>query len=146
MLQEKMAEIVVMQEPDEEFARFLQSKLARFNDMNSTLQDPRAQPLHIEVVDENGKFIGGVSAITYWGWVVIELFYINEQWRGQGIGKTLLERTEAEAKKRGCERAHTSTYDFQALEFYRKMGYAVIGHMDDYPDGHTFYWLRKDFA
>ncbi len=145
MLQEKMAEIVVMAEPDEEFSRFLQSKLTRFNDMNSSLRDPNAEPLHIEVVDEHGKFVGGVSAVTYWGWVVIELFYVNEQWRGQGIGKSLLERTETEAQKRGCKRSHVSTYDFQALEFYKKYGYAVIGHMDDYPDGHTFYWLRKDF-
>jgi hypothetical protein len=39
----------------------------------------------------------------------------------------------------------TSTYDFQAFEFYRKLGYYIIGQLDDYPDGYTLYWLRKDF-
>jgi hypothetical protein len=48
--------------------------------------------------------------------------------------------------RRGCTRAHTSTYAFQALAFYQRHGYQVIGQLDDYPDGYTFYWLRKDFV
>ena len=48
------------------------------------------------------------------------------------------------SQARGCTRAHTSTYAFQALAFYQRHGYRVIGQLDDYPDGYTLYWLRKD--
>jgi ribosomal protein S18 acetylase RimI-like enzyme len=32
----------------------------------------------------------------------------------------------------------------QALGFYQKYGYSIIGSLADYPDGHTLYWLRKE--
>jgi hypothetical protein len=41
-------------------------------------------------------------------------------------------------------RSFASTYRHQALGFYQKYGYQIVGQLDDYPDGSTLYWLRKD--
>ena len=35
---------------------------------------------------------------------------------------------------------------FQALPFYQKYGYQVWGQLDDFPPGHTHYYLRKEFS
>ena len=50
---------------------------------------------------------------------------------------------EQEARDRGCSHAHCDTYDFQALPFYQKLGYQVFGQLEDYPAGHTRYFLQK---
>lgn len=50
---------------------------------------------------------------------------------------------EAAAAARGAESVHVDTYDFQALGFYERNGYEVFGQLDDYPIGHTRFFLRK---
>ena len=52
----------------------------------------------------------------------------------------------AEAVRRGCIGAHLDTYDYQAPDFYRKLGYEVFGSIDDHPPGHTRFWMRKRFV
>ena len=34
--------------------------------------------------------------------------------------------------------------DPEARGFYEKCGYRVIGQLDEYPPGGSFYWMRKD--
>lgn len=52
---------------------------------------------------------------------------------------------EAEALQRGCSRAKLRTFSFQARGFYEKEGYRVVGELEDYPPGETFYWMQKDW-
>ena len=52
---------------------------------------------------------------------------------------------EREAEERGCSRAKLRTFGFQARGFYQKEGYRVVGELEDYPPGRSFYWMRKDF-
>jgi hypothetical protein len=39
---------------------------------------------------------------------------------------------------------HLDTMSFQALPFYQKQGYTVFGILEDLPEGHRRYYLRKD--
>ena len=54
-------------------------------------------------------------------------------------------QAEQEARRRGCRYAQLTTYSFQARGFYEKLGYSVVGQMDDYPPGRRSLWMRKDF-
>jgi GNAT superfamily N-acetyltransferase len=89
------------------------------------------------------RIIGGLLGNTYWGWLVIEIMWIDESARGQGCGQQMLEMAEAEALRRGCHHAHTDTMSFQALPFYQKNGYEIFGQLDDLPVGHSRYFLKK---
>ena len=89
------------------------------------------------------KIVGGVIGATYWDWLYINLMWVREDLRGQGFGRQLLEKAEAEARQRGAKRAYLDTFSFQAPAFYKKLGYEEFGRLEDFPVGHTRYFLVK---
>jgi len=54
-------------------------------------------------------------------------------------------RAEAEARARGCIGIWLNTFSFQARGFYEKLGFTLIGQIDDYPVGHQRFFLQKRF-
>ena len=81
---------------------------------------------------------------VHWGWLEIDIVWVDEFYRGKGIGKHLVDYAEHKALDAGAKRAKLNTFDFQAKEFYEKLGYVLYGRLEDYPEGHTLYYLRKD--
>jgi GNAT superfamily N-acetyltransferase len=108
--------------------------------------DSNHQELAVFVRDDDGKVLGGLLGDTYYGWLAINLLWIDAAWRGQGYGRAVLHAAEAEAIRRGCCHAHLDTLSFQALDFYRKEGYTIFGQLDGLPPGHTRYFLRKELG
>lgn len=125
-------------------AAFIRRKLQEYN-----LQHAPADqhvPLNLYLRDEQGEIAGGLLGGTYWGWLVIEIFWIREDLRGQKYGSQLLQQAEAEAVRRGCKHAHLDTMSFQAPDFYRKHGYEVWGVLEDLPAGCQRIFLKKDLV
>ena len=69
---------------------------------------------------------------------------MRQDYRGQGLGKQLMEKAELRAKEKRCSLIHLNTFDFQAPEFYKKLGYTVFGELNNSPTGHKMYFLKKD--
>lgn len=99
--------------------------LSHFNSKHA--DDDSYTPLSIFVRDENNTVIGGLLGGTYWGWLHVDILWLDDSLRGHGYGSKLLTMAEEEGRKRGCDNAHLDTMSFQALEFYKKHGYAVWG-------------------
>lgn len=102
-------------------------------------------PLNVFLHDEAGALIGGVTGQTSWDNLIVDYLWVDDSHRGHGLGRQLIEPIEAEARERGATWAWLSTFDFQARGFYQELGYRVVGRLDDYPPGHTYYWMRHDF-
>ena len=135
-------------EENNEFAAFLGSQIREFNNEHSfhhkeSRNEGAVQPIHIMVTDENQKWMGGISARVYWNWLEIDHFWFSEEVRGNGMGQTLLKKTEEIAIEKGAIKALLTTFDFQARTFYEKYGYTVVGKIEDYPPGSTFYTMVK---
>ena len=128
--------------PKREDNAFIQKQLLAFNIARS--EDDYYSPFTIFLRDEQGEIAGGLIGCTYWGWLNVEILWVREDLRGQGFGKQLLAEAEAEALRRGCRHAHLDTLDFQAPDFYQRMGYTVWGVLEDLPPGHKRIFLRKD--
>jgi ribosomal protein S18 acetylase RimI-like enzyme len=134
--------LVLRESQDDALRTYVRSVLQEHN-AHHAVSSPNPQPISISVVDAHGRAVGGLIAQTYWNWLSIDLLAIAEEARGLGLGTQMMAQAELEAKRRGCAFARTSTYAFQALRFYERLGYHIIGQIDDYPEGATLYWLRK---
>ena len=103
-------------------------------------------PLVIFLRNTEGKVVGGLRGITVWGWLFVSQLWVAEELRGQDYGTKLMESAEREARARQCHAAYVDTFSFLALDFYRKVGYTVFGQLEDFPKGHTRYFLKKVFS
>jgi GNAT superfamily N-acetyltransferase len=102
--------------------------------------------LHILLRDKNGRLRGGLIADTYWNWLDVDDFWLEESAREQGHGRRMLQAAEREAIRRGCRFAKLETFSFQARGFYEKCGYKVVGRLDEYPPGKSFFWMQKELT
>ena len=91
-----------------------------------------SKPLNLFVRDENGDIVGGLLGFTYWDFLAINIFWLDESIRGERFGEKILKLAEQEARKRGCTTAHLDTFEFQAPHFYEKYGYEQWGELDGY--------------
>ncbi|MEF3311176.1 GNAT family N-acetyltransferase [Paenibacillus sp. GYB004] len=102
-----------------------------------------AHDIHLFLRDESGRVAGGIFCETFSYCMYIDVFWIDELYRSQGCGKRLLLEAERAGKAMGCLFSHTSTFSYQAPEFYKRMGYEVFGVLDEYPDGIKQFFLKK---
>ena len=93
--------------------------------------------------NEQGEYVGGLQASVVWSYCVLELLWLSEETRGQGVGSELIEQLVAFAKEKQLTQIRTETLDFQAKPFYEKQGFKVYGEIDDSPKGHKTYFLVK---
>jgi hypothetical protein len=76
-----------------EVRREIHEQIKAFNDAISephrTARTPEAvRPLHILLRDQDGRLLGGLIADSYWGWLDVDDFWLDETMRGQGLGRT----------------------------------------------------------
>ena len=90
--------------------------------------------------------MGGLHGHTGLGWLYIDVLWVAEEIRGKGFGTQLVEAAEVEAGRRGCHSAYLYTYSFQQPEFYEKLGYEEFGQLNDFPDGHVKYFMKKSLV
>ena len=99
--------------------------------------------LAIILRDGAGEPEGGLLGRTGRGWLYVQMLFVPEHLRGQGIAKRLLAMAEEEARSRGCVGAYLDTMNPLALPFYLKQGYEPIGRLDGLTGGHSVTWLKK---
>lgn len=106
-------------------------------------QSPEVLKKHY-IIKENDKVIAGIHAVVYtWKILFVDKLYVDNAYRGKDLGSFLLKKVENDAKAVGAKLAHLDTFDFQAKGFYEKQGYQVFGVLDDCPEGHKRYYLKK---
>ena len=100
-------------------------------------------PLAVLLHAAQGRLIGALTGRTLWGWLVIDLLWVDSAARGAGHGRRLIAAAEQEALRRGCHHARVDTYSFQAPDFYERCGYARVATLHDFPRGHQRHFYAK---
>src|SRR5579859_5174287 len=135
-------QVVVRTAPTEDDVRAAQDGWLLAYNIAQT-NDAYYSRLVIHLRDPHGNVVGGLVGEYYWGWLHVETVAIDEALRGHGFGTKLLAAAEADARERGYRRICLETFSFQARPFYEHLGYRVFGTLEDYPPGHTKYFMRK---
>jgi ribosomal protein S18 acetylase RimI-like enzyme len=99
--------------------------------------------LSVLLRDATGQVVGGLVGATGWGWLYVENLAVPPALRGAGWGARLMRAAEDEARRRGCTGIRLDTYTFQARGFYEKLGFRVVGQIEDCPPGHTRFTMTK---
>lgn len=97
----------------------------------------------ITAKNEDNELVGVVIVSFLWNAMEIDSLWVNESYRGKGVGSKLMEMAEDEGRKRGSSFAHTNTFTYQAPDFYKKCGYIEFGRLDNFPEGCSLIYFRK---
>ena len=98
---------------------------------------------------DTGEAISGVWGTILYGWLFIELLFVVEPDRRQGLGSRLLAAVENAARAQGCVGSWLSTYAFQAPGFCEKNGYEQFGELGSAPasgsaaDNRIFFYCKS---
>jgi ribosomal protein S18 acetylase RimI-like enzyme len=93
---------------------------------------------------ENKEFVGCVVVQLFWGQLHIKYLVVKEAYRGQGIGRKLMEHAFEFGKSNMCSFAFVETMVFQAPPFYQKLGFKIDFIRFGYEKEISFYYLSKD--
>ena len=139
-----MEELTLIYEPfpQENLTGLLERRLISLG--VAATQAVEGHPLGFVLKNARGEWLGGISGFTWGGWLQVRLLWVAAGLRSRGHGTRLLQAAEQFAREHDCTFATLETFSFEAPGFYVKRGYTVFGQLDDYPPGHTKFFLRKD--
>jgi GNAT superfamily N-acetyltransferase len=93
------AEIVMPETPLPEHRETIFRLLDAFNDERSGFPDP-VRPLALLLREPGSEAVlGGLWGVSYWQWLFVDLLFVPEALRGQGMGSELLGRAETIARE-----------------------------------------------
>jgi ribosomal protein S18 acetylase RimI-like enzyme len=101
------------------------------------------QGLGFVILDDAGRLLGVAAGYTWAGISELKQMWIDEESRGRGLARALLDAFVDEARMRGVERIWVSSYDFQAPEMYEKVGFKRMAEFQGWPTGHSNVVLCK---
>ncbi len=125
---------------------FIADKLNAITDSKIEYEDAVEDELVVfKVTDGEGNIMAGCNLlINCWRVADLDILWVEEKYRKQGIGSALICEAERAARKRGCRFMTLGTFDFQARPLYEKFGFSVCGTIEDCPTkGHTHYDMKK---
>ncbi len=82
---------------------FIRKKVIEHNmrELPENLKTPN-ENISFVLKDESGNINGGITANMFWHHMHVEFLWVDENLRGEGYGRVLLEKMEQLALKKGC--------------------------------------------
>ncbi|MBX9587123.1 MAG: GNAT family N-acetyltransferase [Gammaproteobacteria bacterium] len=98
------------------------------------------------IKDENDNIVGGCNGCFIYGCLVVDTLWVAESLRGQGYGTKLMQKAECIGMENECHFMTVNTMDWEALDFYKKLGFTVEFERKGFDKDSIFYFLRKDLT
>lgn len=106
----------------------------------------QSQLVWVSARDAQGELVGGLRGFVFLQWLNVELLFVDEAARHQGLGRQLLATAEQKARDLGAHSVTLNTFEWQARGFYAKQGYEEFGHIDNYIQGFQLMYLKKSLT
>jgi GNAT superfamily N-acetyltransferase len=131
---------LIAADPSPTDVQYLEDRIYEFNSKATGIGDGEWLGFFLRAGD---RIIAGVCGNTWGGVCELRQFWVDEPQRNRGLGRTLLQAAEQEARRRGCTQMVLMTFSFQAPAFYERHGFEVVATIDDHPRGHQNVLMRK---
>lgn len=96
------------------------------------------------VVYDDNKVIAAISGFDNFGPAEIGGLWVDENYRGQGYGKLLVEKSQEWAKQKGCKAMMVFTLkDWPACAWYQKLGFNIEFERHEHRNGTIGCYLIK---
>jgi GNAT superfamily N-acetyltransferase len=128
--------------PDPAIRTRLIAMIEAFNDAASGRPEPERW-LTIALHDAAGAVEGGLVGVSYYDWLLVEMLFVPEARRGQGLGTMLMRAAEAVAVARGCTGVWLDTGSPAAWRFYQRLGYRDFATLPDHPAGSPRHYMAR---
>lgn len=134
-----------MQPCEEDDAEFFREKIDEISDsIVPPAEGANDEYVFLKITDDDDNILGGcIMEIDSWNIAELDILWVDEKYRRQGLGSALIREAERVAREKGCYAMTLGTFDFQARPLYEKHGYKVVGTIKDWPRGHENYSLMK---
>ena len=100
-------------------------------------------PFTIFIKAQDTKIIAGLNGDIFGTVCRVDCFWVEEKRRYQGLGTKLLQELEKFAISKKCKILQLYTAEFQAREFYEKIGFTTPAILENGFMGHREYIMRK---
>ncbi|WP_417094782.1 GNAT family N-acetyltransferase [Intestinimonas timonensis] len=107
---------------------------------------PDVADLSCCIKDGEGRCIAGTDSFRMGEMASVDVLWVDEGHRGQGLGSALLAHVEAQARAQGARRLELNTLGFQAPGFYEKLGYRRFGAIEPAVGDYGHYFYVKDLT
>lgn len=95
------------------------------------------------IMKDAQTLVGGITGYIGWRWQYIDILWVSEEYRGLGLGSSLLKKSEKIALGKNVVGIFLGTTDFQAKAFYLNHGYKIFAIKKNFPKGYNNYSMKK---
>jgi len=138
--------VILIEESDSVVAEALESRLLEA--LQKALVQSENTNFVISARSDQNVLIGGITASTSYGWMLIKVLWVDDLHRMKGVGRTLIEKAETKGRRIGCHAAWLETSNPDARRFYETLGYVVFGKLSNesgqFPDSHQRWFMKKN--
>lgn len=99
--------------------------------------------INIGFCDGEKLAAGAIACITAFKILYVSTLYVDEQYRGRGVGKQLVAELEKRAKLLGANIIRLDTFNWQGAEFYKSLGYEQVGFYQNEEDNFSEHFFIK---
>ena len=101
------------------------------------------QPFGFFHKDSQGIILAGCHGEICYKSMFISQFWVSKDLRLQGLGTELMQKAEVFAKDSGCKMIAINTMDWEAEDFYKKLGFKVDFVRSGYEKNSKMLFLSK---
>lgn len=139
-------QFTITHQPEIDYRKYLARQLRGAIIPTDEVIPAEAVALDISLDDLEGDVVAGLSAWTQHDNLVIDMLWVGEPLRGQGLGHRLLQMAEEIASQRECSRCRIRVTHH--IAYFVGMGYRITGTVqaldtNGHVPSYAVYWLEK---
>ena len=104
----------------------------------------------LSLCNDADQLIGGLTASTSYGWMLIKVLWVNQTERRCGLGSRLMDAAVNRGRDLGCHGIWLDTSNPQAHAFYTTRGFEVFGTLSNkphqHPASHQRWMMRREIT